>query len=214
MHGVIGELAIFLDPCRTGIKNWKDLARFFGFSHEEISRLENGGDAHILFFIKLRSEKPELTLSNIKEHLERLDNPRRDIFYKHEERMPGLKQILHKGLGQLSDDEFDYVLKNVANKLVTSRITGCWKDLAGKIDDKLYDRTQIKHIESCGRERQADYSPTEALMDVLSTREETVSRLLEGLQHIERNDVLKYLLTVIKEGKCWSMAEQGEEPSY
>ncbi len=192
------------------IKNWKKLARYFGFSSKEISLLENGGTAHNLFFIKLLSQKPDITLFDIKIHLESIGRrSRKDIFFAHEERKPSLIKIMHKPLGNLTSDEFDIILKEVASELCEieySKFNGCWKDLASKIDSKLFNRGEIRHIKNCGK-APINYSPCTALIEILSSREETVLRLMEGLKHIKRNDVFKYLKREISKGECWETDE-------
>ena len=195
----IDWLAFKLDPDNIS-GNWKQLASLFDL-RDYIDKMKDGGDAHRLFFYTLFRKKPELTLNQIKEKLERkLRFARCDIFRNIENITE--KPDFDKEINDFSDEELEFVLEEIADKLVTHSTVGDWRHLAGAFE---YRQSEIDFIKERGKNH--CHSPTSMLLDKVSSKNENVSDLISHLKRMERNDIAQELSRRVVAGSCWQQKE-------
>jgi len=196
------ELAMKLGNQSGVVANWVDVARFLRLEAKVIQRIEDKGTAHRLLFKKIRDDRPELKLSDIKDILEKKMKRRlrKDIFYDYEKGKD--LPTLDRELGSLDDNEFELVLENVADRLIADRVRGSWRHVGGHLG---LEPTELDEIMNEGRADNATGS-ARMFIDVIVSRTVTVKQFIDALESdkVKRNDIALFIRERLKDDDCWT----------
>jgi len=170
----------------------KDLLFALGFSYEESCKILNPSTANLAFFEHLSKCRPDLTLQNLRDGVERAMRSRKmSIFSKlDEDILKGSVSItLESTLGELSavPKDWQYILERVAGNLIPKKGTmlPSWEDLAFMYG---YTKSDIDYFELHNKDHAK--SPLQKALSLLCARENppTVSLFVDKLRQIKRED--------------------------
>ena len=198
---ILEELAMRLNQLGF-LAKWEIVAPTLPIDTGVIREIEANGTAHRLLFYKIRDLKPSMKLCEIKSILEvnMKKRARNDIFFDYE-RKDNLP-TLDREIGSLDDNEFQLVLKNVADKLIVYRTRGSWRDLGGHLG---FNPTDLDSIQA---ESALDQSTSRAriFLDHLRSQDVKLRKFVDALKSdsIKRIDVYNFMMEQIDNDDCWA----------
>ena len=196
------ELAMKLDSQSGIVANWIVVARALDMDAEIIKQIEDKGTAHRLLFYKIRDHFPHLTLNKIKDILETKmkRKARRDIFYDYQRK--GNLPPLSCEIGSLNMNEFEQVLKNVADKLVADPVRGHWRHLGGHLG---FTSFELDEIMSRGKTDNVTTS-SRIFIEYLVSRAVKIGKLVSALKSdtVKRMDLNLFITDHLKANDCWN----------
>ena len=187
------------------IANWANVARAIPINTAMISKMEHKGTAHRLLFKKIRDKYPNKTLNDIKHILEikMKRKPRKDIFYDYEKKkacqtcMPDLDSQL----GELNEGKFEWVLENIADKLVAEPVRGHWRNLGSYLGFKPCELDEIMNE---GRPDNFHRS-ARTFIDFLAKSRIPIKSLVKALtdDNVKRKDCSVFIEKCLIANDCW-----------
>ena len=193
------ELAAKLGDQSAVVASWINVARALHLESNVIQKIEVNCTAHRLLFMRIRDGKPDLKLSVIKDILENKmkRKPRKDIFYDYDrnKELPALD----REIGSLNNSEFELVLENVADRLVTDRVRGHWRNLGGFLG---FSSSELDEISVEGKPENFTGS-ARMFIDFLGFKSKKVKEFIDALESVKRNDIALFIKQHLECDDCW-----------